>query len=302
MNRENLKQGEYYFNDTGMSDIVFIYNDINRYFFMHFSRHSIKAHYYLQIIRPNTSGYFKKDVQISCQNLRLATSEEKHWLNECIRLDKFITKEVAMKTFKPEYVKIINFGAYVSGHSKIQAEKGKIYKVSKLCYKKDSIYTYQITVDVTDNKHATYESDHNTFYEVSTKEEYDVQFVVKEPEFVLPSKDASIEEILEYCKKKYPKGTKFKSRNGNICINTGVIYKEFNLIWCLSKIENSEREGRSLLYENGDYVKIVEEPTREVTVELGSRVYSLDEITKALTKEYDKVDVEDILEVIKTIK
>ena len=139
-------------------------------------------------------------------------------------------------------------------------------------------------------------------YTEITFEQFKKYVLKQSDEFEQPAKDASIEEILEYCKKKYPKGTKFKSRKGNICINTGVIYKEVNLIWCLSKIENSEREGRSLLYENGDYVKIVEEPTREVTVELGSRIYSLDEITKALTKEYDKVDVEDILKVIKTIK
>jgi hypothetical protein len=30
---------------------------------------------------------------------RHATSEEKHWLNECIRLNKYISKEEALKTF-----------------------------------------------------------------------------------------------------------------------------------------------------------------------------------------------------------
>ena len=33
-----------------------------------------------------------------------ATPEEKHWLNTCIKLDKFITFEEAMKTFIPEFV------------------------------------------------------------------------------------------------------------------------------------------------------------------------------------------------------
>lgn len=35
--------------------------------------------------------------------LRLATSEEKHWLKECIKADKFILKSEAMKSFKVDY-------------------------------------------------------------------------------------------------------------------------------------------------------------------------------------------------------
>ena len=38
---------------------------------------------------------------------RLATPEEKHWLNCCITADKFITFEEAMKSFIPEYVECI---------------------------------------------------------------------------------------------------------------------------------------------------------------------------------------------------
>lgn len=36
---------------------------------------------------------------------RLATPEEKHWLNECIKADKFITYEEAIKTFKQKNYK-----------------------------------------------------------------------------------------------------------------------------------------------------------------------------------------------------
>lgn len=38
---------------------------------------------------------------------RLATPEEKHWLNCCITADKFITFEEAMKSFIPEYVELL---------------------------------------------------------------------------------------------------------------------------------------------------------------------------------------------------
>lgn len=42
------------------------------------------------------------------KNIRLATTEEKHWLDECIRLNRYISKEEAMNTFVPEYVKCIH--------------------------------------------------------------------------------------------------------------------------------------------------------------------------------------------------
>ena len=57
-------------------------------------------------------------------NMRLATPEEKHWLNTCIQANKFITFEEAMKTFIPEYVEWIdnigsgNLGYQTSSHLK----------------------------------------------------------------------------------------------------------------------------------------------------------------------------------------
>lgn len=37
------------------------------------------------------------------KNLRLATPDECHWLNECIRESRYIAKEKALKTYKPDY-------------------------------------------------------------------------------------------------------------------------------------------------------------------------------------------------------
>jgi len=101
---------------------------------------------------------------------RLASSEEKHWLNECIKLDKFITFEEAMKTFIPEYVECTI--QYIQSAYKL----GIIYKVSDT-----------ERIENSSNGWAYYRYNQERF-KPSTKEAYDAQFIVKEPEFVLPEK------------------------------------------------------------------------------------------------------------------
>ena len=109
-----------------------------------------------------------------------ATSEEKHWLNTCIEQDKFITFEEAMKTFIPEYVELLNNGCRINNN----ISSGKIYKCSK-----DVTKTYHYGF-LLDNKHRVgfNENEFDRYLKPSTKEAYDAQFVVKEPEFVLPEK------------------------------------------------------------------------------------------------------------------
>ena len=115
-------------------------------------------------------NYFKKDnIHYVFKNLKLATPEEKHWLNEAIKLDKFITHEEAMKTFIPEYVECTQ-EQYRSSY-----KVGIIYKLKNTLIENEiggmAYWTY--------NQHR---------FKPSTKEAYDAQFVVKEPEFVLPEK------------------------------------------------------------------------------------------------------------------
>ena len=151
-------------------------------------------------------GGFKSDLyynngNFNIKELKLATSEEKHWLNSCITADKFITFEEAMKTFIPEYVECIKSAtnAFV---------KNKVYKVkNKNYYKTFNLFD-------TDNVERNVIMNGGLWqFKPSTKEAYDVQFVVKEPEFVLPekwcikfSKDI---ELLNWCKKNTQ--TDFKS-------------------------------------------------------------------------------------------
>ena len=104
-------------------------------------------------------------------NMRLATPEEKHWLNECIKLDKFITFEEAIKTFIPEYVEIL------SGYFVEKNQIGKIYKITDP-FPKHLLHCQNYDWDDF--------LKHKDVFKPSTKEAYDAQFVVKEPEFVLP--------------------------------------------------------------------------------------------------------------------
>lgn len=115
--------------------------------------------------------------------LKLATSEEKHWLNTCIKLDKFITFEEAMKSFIPEYVECT------------QEQHQSSYKVGIIYKLKNTLIENEIggMAYWTFNQHR---------FKPSTKEAYDAQFVVKEPEFVLPEKWCLkiTKENLDFCK------------------------------------------------------------------------------------------------------
>ena len=107
---------------------------------------------------------------------RLATSEEKHWLLECIKLNKFITFEEAMKTFIPEYVECLMVTT-ASMHSKYQGILpilNKIYEVAKRSFPEKGAQELAV---ITKCGVTMYDK----YTKLSTKEDYDAQFIVKEP-------------------------------------------------------------------------------------------------------------------------
>lgn len=119
-----------------------------------------------------SATHFNKDcatIGNGLNNIINATPEEKHWLNTCIQQDKFITFEEAMKSFIPEYVECLK--DYFT-----QFSKGSIYKVIK------SLGNNYNMIDDEKSMNGWAKSN----FKPSTKEAYDAQFVVKEPEFVLP--------------------------------------------------------------------------------------------------------------------
>lgn len=110
----------------------------------------------------------------------IATPEQKHWLETCIKEDKFIYYEEAMKTFIPEYVEWIdNIGS------------GNLGYQTKDCFKKNKIFKTDVELPSYGFQKQNWIKHLEIYannYKPSTKEAYNAQFVVKEPEFVLPKK------------------------------------------------------------------------------------------------------------------
>ena len=143
--------------------------------------------------------------------MRLATPEEKHWLNCCITADKFITFEEAMKTFIPEYVECI---ASVTD----SFTENKIYKIEN--------FDNNRNFNILDNDNVLRKIimiGGLWSFKPSTKEAYDAQFVVKEPEFVLPKKWCLkiTKENLDFCKSLENNELKFHK---NYTYSIGVYY------------------------------------------------------------------------------
>lgn len=166
-----------------------------------------------------------------------ATPEEKHWLNTCIKLDKFITFEEAMKTFIPEYVECTLQQKYSD------YKLGVIYKIRTYGYIGDGYAHYSCNLER---------------FKPSTKEAYDAQFVVKEPEFVLPEKwyitVQDREKEIEYYRKYFIKHSYIYDK--------GYVYGVHN-----NKQTSGEKYGQEITFEQfKKYVLKEETVVEEVKV------------------------------------
>lgn len=116
------------------------------------------------IINISSSKMLFKDGNVNVKSLIFleATPEEKHWLETCIKEDKFVSYEEAMKTFIPEYVEAID-----NNHSNSEII-GTVYKTSEL------------PKWVVEHQLKEYWKNYMFHYKPSTKKAYDAQFVIKE--------------------------------------------------------------------------------------------------------------------------
>lgn len=198
LEKKDLVKGEIYkyINSSTNRQIIFTFNDLDRSNGV--SQNGRVSDDYNNGINRNTYTLNNRYATFF-----EATPEEKHWLEVCIAANSFISYEEAMKTFIPEYVECIA----MYGGCKI----GEIYdtKNDNLAKSKCHLSWYQILV--------TYPN-LNTRFKPSTKEAYDVQFVVKEPEFVLPKlwciklTNENQKTVIDYINKNSNDG----ERNGNI--------------------------------------------------------------------------------------
>ena len=163
LQKSDLKEGEIYVSNPS-------YSNSNPYEFL--NKHSLSGRGYGLNLKSKND--FKPDWHLSYNNMREATEEEKHWLETCIKADEFVSYEEAMKTFIPEYYEFI-------GDSDTGFTKGKIYK----CLNPNNLESATNFLD-NNNKEDGWAGMNHLKFKPSTKEAYNAQFVVKEPEFVLP--------------------------------------------------------------------------------------------------------------------
>lgn len=98
----------------------------------------------------------------SNRTYRLATAEERHWLNVSIKANKFVERDEAMKSFVPEYFEAVESSA---GYT-----IGKVYKTIH-----GSTSQWYRSIDDNDEENGW----GDTRFKPSTKEAYDAQFPVK---------------------------------------------------------------------------------------------------------------------------
>lgn len=179
--------------------------------------------------------------------LRLATEEEKAWLNHCIKEDKFVEYEEFMKVYKPQFI-VGKWYKIELSHTYNHFIKFKTFDdingyIDNLGYIKDL------------NKFATGNSltlKSITKYELLT----DLSEIQKFLPLDHPDKQLDIKQIQEECKKRFPIGCKFKNTEGEefTLIQDHSVYKIVgnNVIWASS--------GYGYLYYEGKYAELIETP------------------------------------------
>jgi hypothetical protein len=195
---------------------------------------------------------FCKNGGFMYENIRLATSEEKHWLESCITADKFITYEEAMKTFIPEYVECIKEEIY-----NFYGKLGTIYEVENWNYSQNDCWLKGTTSGSTDRKR----------FKPSTKEAYDAQFIVKEPEFVLPEKWCVLRNLDNYSiiNNWFLKN---QTKNWVITENKGYLYSTIlNGHWIMSD-SNKEKDYTEITFEQFKQFVLKE----ETAIEFGNKI------------------------------
>lgn len=162
LQKSDLKEGDIYVSDPSYDDS-----------YTYLNKHSLNGRGFGFNLKLKKD--FRSDWLLSYKNMREATPEEKHWLETCIKADKFISYEEAMKSFIPEYVECIED---IRLRHNCYGELGKVYIVVNWNHSTNDCMLLGTTSGSTSK----------TRFKASTKEAYDAQFVVKKPEFVLPQK------------------------------------------------------------------------------------------------------------------
>jgi hypothetical protein len=256
LQKNDLKLGKIYW---------FIGKTVN--FLSKISNNNINVHdcyLYNTIFYPNKGENLRDPVSIL-----EATPEEKHWLETCIKAYKFVSYDEAMKTFVPEYYE------YIGETNSYNTEfiKGRIYKIVN----KNNLEVPFNFINEKGKANGWSGTNYKRFTP-STKEAYDAQFVVKEPEFVLPEKWAII--ITNENKDIVNKYRKSIFNNNNISCNLDV-----------DNVHLSDRYDGTYYHYNKHYFK-KHTNCEEITLEQFKQ-YVLKENTTSTVTEKPKVVLEE---------
>jgi len=161
-------------------------------------------------------GKEKATVGIGLDNIVNATPEEKHWLEECIKLDKFITFDEAIKSFIPEYVECT------------QQLTGSAYKLGIIYEVKNNGFIKN------DNCSYAYYNYNQDRFKPSTKEVYDAQFVVKEVKVTEPLPQFKVIETIETI-------TKVENNEGNQFFIGDVVKSDLGMIQTIKSFKYNVR-------------------------------------------------------------
>ena len=87
-------------------------------------------------IQVNRKTFNKRGAGVKLENVkRLATDEEKAWLQHCIKEDKFVEYEEFMKAYKPQFI-VGQWYKYNNHIGKFYSYDNGIFQVSEYIYKK----------------------------------------------------------------------------------------------------------------------------------------------------------------------
>jgi len=161
LKKEDLKEDEFY------SAI----NHANKLcVFKHKNLEKSWANSFAFVADSNEYFFQQNGIHYIFNELKLATPEEKYWLNECIRLDKFISKEDALKTFVPEYIECIKIDGKMVLNTIYKVKESRKWEYVDNDGCNTVIYVEPISIDG---------PFYLSYFKPSTKEAYDAQFVTE---------------------------------------------------------------------------------------------------------------------------
>ena len=152
-------------------------------------------------IQVNRKTFNKRGAGVKLENVkRLATDEEKAWLEHCIKEDKFVEYEEFMKVYKPQFI------------------VGKWYKTKKYYVKCIKHVNGKMTCSnlIRNDEFRDFKDNYYTFEsDIPSGYKWELLADLSEIQEFLPldhpDKQLDIKQIQEECKRRFPIGCKYIS-------------------------------------------------------------------------------------------